>query len=126
MLTIVVCNANLPFGTLCGSTWHSKSGQDNDMRKLEVARCFLCFFLVILVIGSLGYDSLTYGWGGPSHSKLAGFLMNDPVIAPFVPASCNVGTVTGFIGEPTKSWHHPGWGMIRNRGYLTNYNGSQN
>ena len=85
-------------------------------------RSFFSFLGVVITLASC---SLAYGWGGPTHAELAEILLNDPAIAPLVPASCNVDTVTDFVGEPPDSWHHPGWTMVRDRGYLTNYGGNQ-
>jgi len=77
----------------------------------------------VVAVGLLVAAQGAYGWGGPTHKKLATFLLDDPVIAPLIPSSLNVSEVKNWGSEPPDSWHHPGWSMIQSRGYLTNYDG---
>ncbi|MBN1943447.1 MAG: hypothetical protein JW849_09170 [Phycisphaerae bacterium] len=78
---------------------------------------------ILTISAVLVLSASAFGWGGPSHSVLAENLLYDPVISPLIPGDCSVSTVINFTGEPPDEWHHPGWAMIRDRGYLGTYSG---
>lgn len=82
------------------------------------SRCYVVAVLLLSVSAS------TFGWGGPSHSRLAGNIFNDPIISGFATEfNVDVSAVTSWTSEPPTDWHHPGWSMVKARGYLGTYNG---
>lgn len=84
----------------------------------------LAWSVVLLLLMTVSVGSTAWGWGGPTHSKLAQFLLDDPVISPFVTEfGIDRSSVISWTGEPPDAWHHPGWEMIRDRGYLGVYSG---
>lgn len=73
---------------------------------------------------TLALATSAFGWGGPSHSMLAGNIFNDAAIKPFISEfGINAGAVTSWSDEPPSDWHHPGYSMIVARGYLGTYSG---
>jgi IS1 family transposase len=96
------------------------SGQEGKMPMIAVARTFNLKPAIGLL---LVFSSNVFGWAGLTHKDLAARVLEDPVVAPFVTEfNVDKNSITSWTSEPPDEWHHPGWAMIRDRGYLGTYN----